>query len=110
MELNLIALIVVGVGAWVFISFYLKKKRQQALFKKYGDMQIVNMIMKQIFWQGETPEQIKDSLGEPIDIEQKVMKRKTTEVWKYRSIGKGRYSLRIMFENGTVVGWENKSS
>lgn len=47
-----------------------------------------------------------DSLGRPLDIDQKVLK--TKEVWKYNQTGKGRYALRITLENGEVVGWDQK--
>lgn len=67
------------------------------------------MIMKRMFWQGQTPAQLTDSLGCPVDIDRKIMKTKTREVWKYNETGKGRYALRITIEDGAVVGWDKKS-
>ena len=62
-----------------------------------------------MFWQGQTPSQLLDSIGNPVDIDKKVMKTKTKKVWKYNETGKGRYGLRITLEDGEVVGWDNKS-
>lgn len=50
-----------------------------------------------------------DSLGQPADVDRKVMKTKIREVWKYFKTGKRRYALRITLENGVVVGWDKKS-
>tara|TARA_R110000796_G_scaffold226185_1_gene342683 strand:+ start:2078 stop:2251 length:174 start_codon:yes stop_codon:yes gene_type:complete len=36
-----------------------------------------------------------DSQGKLLKIDQKVLKKKTKEVWKYNKTGKGRYVLRI---------------
>jgi len=91
------------------IKAYLNKKRRKELFAKYGDEEIVEMIMKGMFWQNQTPEQLRDSIGKPRDIDRKVMKAKTREVWRYNKTGKGRYALRITLEDDVVVGWDNKS-
>ena len=64
--------------------------------------------MKKHFWQGQTEEQLLDSLGKPKDIDQKVLKTKTKEIWKYNETGKNRYALKITLENGKVVGWDQK--
>lgn len=106
---TIIGLIIAFIIMWVLISRYQEKKRREALLVKYGDIEIVEMIMKRMFWQGQTPEQLEDSLGEPVDVDRKVMKTKTKEVWKYNQTGKGRYALRITIENDEVVGWDKKS-
>jgi len=62
-----------------------------------------------MFWQGQTPEQLVDSIGHPVDVDKKVLKTKSKEVWKYNQTGKGRFSLRITIENDLVVGWDKKS-
>jgi hypothetical protein len=104
----LIGLLLV-IGLWVALSIWLDKRRRARLFAKYGDMQIVEGIMRRTFWQGQTPEQLVDSIGRPVDVDRKVMKNKTKEVWKYQQTGKGRFALRITFENDVVVGWEKKA-
>lgn len=98
-----------AVCAWLLISNHLTKKRREALLAKYGDKDVVDMIMKHMFWQGQTPAQLTDSLGSPVDVDRKVMKTKTREVWKYNETGKGRYALRITLEDALVVGWDKKS-
>lgn len=93
---------------WALILSMVKRARRRRLMAKYGDELIVNRIMKKMFWQGQTPEQLIDSIGRPLDTDHRVMKTKTKEVWKYNRTGKGRYALRITFENGVVVGWDSK--
>ncbi|MDO8926938.1 MAG: hypothetical protein Q7U94_08515 [Sideroxyarcus sp.] len=107
--MELIVVLVIVIVAWVAYSNHRDKKRREALFAKYGDSEIVNKIMSKSFWQGQTPEQLTDSLGDPVDIDTKVLKTKTKEVWKYNETGKGRFALRITVEDGIVVGWDQKS-
>lgn len=106
--MELITVVVLVLAAWVLISSYNTKKRREALLKKYGDAEVVTRIMKKMFWQGQTHEQLLDSLGRPLDIDEKVLKTKTKQVWKYSRTGKNRYGLRITIENGIVVGWDQK--
>lgn len=107
--MGIIIFIILAVVAWVVISNYMTQKRREALLAKYGDKEIVDMIMKRMFWQGQTPAQLQDSLGNPIDIDRKILKTKTKEIWKYNQTGKGRFALRITLEDGVVVGWDKKS-
>ena len=98
----LIAALVVGVRLW-----YQSAKRKQ-LLQKYGDPEIVRMIMTHRAWQGQTEEQLRDSLGRPVAVDHKVYKTKTKDVWKYDQVGKNRYNTRVTLENGEVVGFEEK--
>tara|TARA_Y100000782_G_scaffold36115_1_gene40417 strand:+ start:43681 stop:43917 length:237 start_codon:yes stop_codon:yes gene_type:complete len=75
---------------------------------KYHDEKIVNALMDKSFWQGQTAEQLMDSLGKPQDIDQKVLKTKKKEIWKYNHRGSNRYGLRITLDNDIVVGWDQK--
>lgn len=75
---------------------------------KYGDAEIVRRIMSHEFWQGQTTDQLLDSLGRPIEVDEKVFKTKTKHVWKYQQTGKKRFALRITLENGEVVGWDQR--
>jgi hypothetical protein len=90
------------------VSAHNKRKRREALMRKYGDAEIVDRIMDHRFWQGQTTEQLMDSLGRPADIDEKVFKTKTKQTWKYSPTGKNRFALRITVENGLVVGWDQK--
>lgn len=86
-----------------------KKKRLEYLRAKYKDEEIVQKIMGAYFWQGQTKEQLEDSLGAPIDIDTNVLKTKKKEVWKYQHQGGNHFRLRIMLENDVVVGWDQKA-
>jgi hypothetical protein len=94
--------------AWVLYSIHAAKVRRQQLMQKYGDAKIVDKIMKRMFWQGQTSEQLLDSLGQPLDTDQRVLKTKIKETWKYNNTGKNRFGLRITLENNVVVGWDQK--
>ena len=100
-----VILILVGFS---ILSYYQNKARRTRLMEKYGDAELVDRLMRKMFWQGQSEEQLMDSLGRPLDIDQKVLKTKTKEVWKYNRTGKSRYALRITLENGEVVGWDQK--
>lgn len=84
-------------------------ERLAALTKKYGDQKIAEAIMRRAYWQGQTSEQLKDSLGPAVDIDEKVLKTKRKEVWKYFPAGGNRYGLRITLENDQVIGWDEKT-
>ena len=74
----------------------------------YGDPEIAGRIMKGQFWQGMTYDQLIDSLGAPVDFDEKVMKTKTKQTLKYEQTAKNRYDTRIHLEDGIVVGWDLK--
>jgi hypothetical protein len=104
-----IGIFVFVIDAWIAFSNYSLKKRREKLFLKYGDKEIVEKIINRMFWQRQTPEQLVDSLGRPIDVDTKILKTKSKEIWKYEQTGKGRFALRITVEDGYVVGWDKKS-
>lgn len=111
----IIALIVIAAIGIVLVAAYTSKKRREdlerrraALLAKYHDPQIVDMIIRHMFWQGQGQEQLLDSLGRPADIDQKVMKTKVKEIWKYNQTGANRFGLRITIENNVVIGWDQK--
>ena len=110
----IIALIVIVIGI-VLLKAYKNKKRREdlekrraALLAKYSDPKIVDKIMRHVFWQGQSQEQLLDSLGRPADVDQKVMKTKVKEIWKYNPMGSNRFGLRITIENNVVIGWDQK--
>jgi stress response protein SCP2 len=85
-----------------------KEQRRANLLAKYGDIEKVKKIENGEFWQGQTKEQLHDSRGTPADVDQKVLKSKTKEIWKYNKIAANRYALKITLENDIVVGWEEQ--
>ena len=108
---------------WSYVAYFLvaaafllliiklgnRYSRQKYITSKYHDSEIANRILAGQFWQGQTSEQLIDSIGKPIDVDHKALKTKSKEVWKYKSLGKNRYGLRITVENGEVIGWDMKS-
>ena len=83
--------------------------RLSYLLEKYSDEQVIKQIMKGVIWEGMTSEQLFDSAGQPEAVDQKYLKSKSREVWKYHHQGANRYGLRVTLEDGFVVGWESKS-
>ncbi|WP_202593987.1 MULTISPECIES: hypothetical protein [Geobacter] len=85
------------------------EQRRLALTAKYADPLLIEKIMSRHFWQGQTEEQLRDSLGHPYDIDERVLKTKSKQIWKYHPMGRNRFGLRITLENGLVVGWDDKT-
>lgn len=83
-------------------------RRRNDLIERFG-ADIAPRIMRKEIWIGATEDMIRESLGRPVDKDQKVLETKTKEIWKYHPAGVNRYRLRITFENGTVVGWDDKT-
>lgn len=103
--LLVIFLIVIGALA---INHLVTQARRKRLIEKYGDSEVVDMIMKKMIWQGMTAEQLVDSLGHPVVADKKVYKTKTSETYKYDQVGKNRFRRRVTVENSVVVGWDIK--
>jgi uncharacterized membrane protein len=98
--------LVIMLLVFAFLTYAMRKRIR--LMMKYKDDELVESLMDETFWQGQTAAQLMDSLGEPLDVDQKVMKTKVREVWKYEQTGKNRYGLKITLEDGFVVGWDQK--
>ena len=94
---------------FVLIKYIQKQNRLAYLRGKYHDEEIVQRIYEGYFWEGQTVEQLQDSLGPPSAIDNKLLKKMTREVWKYHPSGTNRYRLRITVENGHVAGWDKKT-
>ena len=86
-----------------------KKKRLEYLRSKYHNEEIVQKIVGGFIWQGQSEEQLKDSMGDPVAIDRTALKTKTKETWKYHQQGVNRFGLRVKVENGYVVGWDKKA-
>ena len=102
-------LLLVAAVVLVFVARSLAKNSRYArLMAKYGDEKLVHALVTQTIWQGMTVEQLKDSWGEPEAVEQKVMKTKTKEVFKYKPLGKNRFRDKVTLEDGIITGWDQK--
>lgn len=84
------------------------QQRFNYLIDKYSDAQIAQMIMDRTFWVGATEEQLLDAIGRPEKIDDKVLKSKRIQIWRYNQISKRSFGLSITLENGVVVGWDKK--
>jgi hypothetical protein len=104
-----ILLIIASIGLVVWYQIDKAKKRLAYLRGKYHDEELVQQIYQGEFWQGQSEEQLRDALGPPVDVDQKLLKTKTKEVWKYDHRGGNRFGLRVIVENDYVVGWDQKS-
>ena len=107
--LPLVVIVLAVFGLFSFYKIAQTKKRRDALMEKYQNQELVSDLMNQSFWQGQTSEELVDSLGKPHDIDQKILKTKKKEVWKYNHQGGNRYGLRITLDNDHVVGWDQKT-
>lgn len=82
--------------------------RKAALVTKYADMALVDRIMSRSIWQGQSEEQLVDSIGSPVDVDERLYKTKKTQTWKYRQLSPKRFGLKVTLEDGCVVGWDQK--
>ena len=102
-------LLLVAAAVLVFVARSLAKNSRYAkLMAKYGDEKLVHALITQTIWQGMTTEQLKDSWGEPMAVEQKVMKTKVREVYKYKPLGRNRFRDKVTLEDGLITGWDQK--
>ena len=100
---------------YILVKFLLKTltfskaRKRKAMIEKYNDPVIVDHIMSKKIWVDQTAVQLFDTLGRPHDIDQKILKTKKKETWKYSHQGANRYGLRIYLDNDRVVGWDKKN-
>jgi|SRR5208283_203981 len=96
-------------GGFIWFKISQSKARLAYLRDKYKDEAIVHRIIRHLFWEGQTSEQLVDSLGNPASVDHKMLKTRKREIWKYDRQGVNRYALRITLDEDTVVGWDQKS-
>ena len=106
--MEILIVIVVIIGAVVVFSAWSTAEKRKRLMAKYGDAAIVERLMRKEIWQGQTAQQVTDAIGQPKAVDHQVLKTKEKEIWKYQPSGKNRYDLRVIIENGVVVGWDKK--
>lgn len=100
------------VALYIFVDSSAKEKlqkeqRERGLRAKYGE-EIAGEILKSHIWVDQTTEQLVDSRGKPYAIDQKFLKTKVREIWKYEPGPRGGCRLRVTIENGRVVAWDRK--
>jgi outer membrane protein assembly factor BamE (lipoprotein component of BamABCDE complex) len=99
----LVAPLLVG---WKMVSAFSRRRR---ISGKYAKADVAWKILNKQLWVGQTAEQVIDALGRPSDIDQKLSKTKAKQTWRYDRQGKNRFGLKVVLEDGLVVGWDGKS-
>jgi hypothetical protein len=103
-----IGLFVVGFIIFLLARVGWRKLKRAALMRRFGDTEMVQVIMEGRIAQGMSAEMVIAAWGEPADMDERVMKTKTKREMKFDQTGKNRFSTRVYLENGEVVGWETK--
>ncbi len=101
---TIFVVVVVLIIAWGALS---NVRRRRTLTARFG-AEVADLIMKRRIWQGATQEMIVESIGRPVDIDERVMKTKCRHVFKYAQRGRNKFALRLTFEDGHLVGWDDK--
>ena len=102
-------IIILSIAGFMWMKTNNRKKRYIYLKNKYYDEQLVKKIVEGYFWEGQTAEQLRDSIGIPAEIDEKILKTKKKEIWKYNRKSANRFALRITLDNDIVVGWDKKA-
>ena len=84
-------------------------QRRMALAQKYGAEKADDIIAGKI-WCGMSADQLRESWGQPEEIETDTYKGRMKETWKYRQFGKNRFEDRVQLDNQKVVGWKGKGN
>ena len=82
-------------------------ERRANLTARFGAETCFRILGRQL-WIGQTQEQLREALGKPVDIDEKVLKTRRREVWKYDQTGTNRFNTRVTLDNGIVTGWDRK--
>ncbi|MCU0431437.1 MAG: hypothetical protein MUF42_15845 [Cytophagaceae bacterium] len=91
-----------------YYSHRADQEKRKKFLQKYQNEELVKRLMNNEFWQGQSKQELEDSLGKPENISTQVLKSKTKEIWKYNEKKKNQYTLKITLENDIVVGWDKK--
>jgi hypothetical protein len=100
--------LIATIGLFVAYGIHKKAARLAHLTQKYGSEALAQQIMQKRYWQGQTSEQLRDSLGPPVAIDHALLKTRKREIWKYEQRGKNRFGLRITLDDDFVAGWEHR--
>jgi hypothetical protein len=106
--MEILGLILLGGIIWGIAVAVARANKRKMLMQKYNDVNVVNKIMGKVIWEGETAEQLIYSLGRPKGVDQKYLKSRTREIWKYGQTSRTRFGLRVTLDNGVVAGWDKK--
>lgn len=108
----LVLAILIGGPVYLFTKWRARKNAEDAQQVRFQDLErrfgteAATDIMDGVYWQGGTMEMVEEALGPPEDIKERVFKTKTKTTYYYQQVAKNRFALKIHFENGKVVGWD----
>jgi tRNA(Met) C34 N-acetyltransferase TmcA len=82
-------------------------KHAAELRRKYPEHVVQRMLHERV-WQGQTASELNDSLGAPHATDRKLLATKRRGIWKYYPQGVNRFRLRVTLDDRMVVGWDWK--
>jgi hypothetical protein len=85
-----------------------RQARLGRLICKYNDVEIAHQVFRGEAWEGQSEDQLLDSLGTPAAIDCVQLEAPSREVWKYRRRRWNRLDLWILLEDGLVVDWDSR--
>jgi len=80
-------------------------QRYRRLVATCGEETAQRLMQGQI-WVGQRQEHLYEALGHPLKVQEKVLRSKNHLTCFYRPDASGRCHLKVMLENGEVIGWE----
>lgn len=80
MLLSIIFIIIIFSVSKSFATKQAKEARKRFIYNKYGNAETAEKIINEKVWVGQTKEQLCDSWGKPLDIDESVLKTKTKEI------------------------------
>jgi hypothetical protein len=83
----------------------LAEQRRSDLVARFGEAH-AEVILAHKVWVGATVEMVRESLGEPAAIAERVLKTKVKQTFKYWPLDRRRFALKVLIENGVVVSWD----
>lgn len=87
------------------LAAHLAAQHRANLVARFGEFAADQMARHEVYM-GWTMEMVSESLGPPVDVDEQIMKTKARHTFKYMQTGARSFALRVMFEDGVVVGWE----
>ena len=79
------------------------------LMRRHGcDEATAQRITQGEVWEGMTEAMLIDARGRPVSRDQRNIKGRVRETWKYNQTGRGRFATRIIVDDGRVIGWDVK--
>lgn len=100
------ALLIIGSFVWAYLRSRAEaeaaKNRKAWLIEKYGPRDGQRLADGEV-WIGMTAEQVLDTLGHPDMVDQKQLKTKSREVYKWRAMGRRRIAYQITCDDGFVT-------